>query len=49
MSMVFLAIVFILSLSTLGTSFAAAILAKDTELESGNLVSKDGGRASRIH
>jgi hypothetical protein len=43
MSLVFLAIVFILSLATLGTSFAAAILAKDTELENGNLVSKDGG------
>jgi hypothetical protein len=43
MSMVFLAIVFILSLATLGTSFAAAMLAKDTNVENGNLVAKDGG------
>jgi hypothetical protein len=43
MSLVFLAIVFFLSIATLGTSFAAAILAKDTKLENGNLVSKDGG------
>jgi hypothetical protein len=42
MALVFLAIVFILSLATLGTSFAAAMLAKDTKLENGNLVSKDG-------
>jgi hypothetical protein len=42
MSLVFLAIVFILSLATLGTSFAAAMLAKDTKLENGNLMSKDG-------
>jgi hypothetical protein len=43
MAMVFLAIVFILSLATLGTSFAAAMLAKDTNVENGNLVSKDSG------
>jgi hypothetical protein len=43
MSMVFLAIVFILSLATLGTSFAAATLAKDTNVENGTLVAKDGG------
>jgi hypothetical protein len=43
MAMVFLAIVFILSLATLGTSFAAAMLAKDTNVENGNLVAKDGG------
>jgi hypothetical protein len=42
MSMVFVAIVFILSLATLGTSFAAATLAKDTNVENGNLMAKDG-------
>jgi hypothetical protein len=42
-AMIFLAIVFILSLATLGTSFAAAMLAKDTDVEHGNLVAKDGG------
>jgi hypothetical protein len=43
MAMVFLAIIFILSLATLGSSFAAATLAKDTNVENGNLVAKDGG------
>jgi hypothetical protein len=42
MSMVFLVIIIILSLATLGTSFAAATLAKDTNVENGNLVAKDG-------
>jgi hypothetical protein len=43
MSQVFLAVIFILSLSTLGTSFAAATLAKDTNISNGHLVAKDGG------
>jgi hypothetical protein len=42
-AMIFLAIVFILSLATLGTSFAAAMLAKDTDVKNGNLVAKDSG------
>jgi hypothetical protein len=42
MSMVFLVIISILSLATLGTSFAAATLAKDTNVKNGNLVAKDG-------
>jgi hypothetical protein len=42
-AMVLVSTIFLLSLATLGTSFAAAILAKDTDVEDGNLVAKDGG------
>jgi hypothetical protein len=43
MSLVFLVAVFLLSLATLATSFAAATLAKDTNVVNGSLVAKDGG------
>jgi hypothetical protein len=43
MSLVFLVVVFLLSLGTLASSFAAATLAKDTNVSNGNLVAKDGG------
>ena len=43
LSIAFLVVVVFLSLATLGSSFAAAILAKDTDLENGNLVSKTDG------
>jgi hypothetical protein len=42
MSMVFVFIIFFLSLATLGTSFAAASLAKDTDVKNGILVVKGG-------
>jgi hypothetical protein len=42
MSLVFVAVIFFLSLSTLGTSFAAASLAKDTNVKNGILVVKGG-------
>jgi hypothetical protein len=41
MAMVFVFIIFFLSLATLGTSFAAATLAKDTNVKNGILVVKD--------
>jgi hypothetical protein len=41
LSMVFLAVMVFLSLATLATSFAAATLAKDTEVKNGVLVGKD--------
>jgi K+-sensing histidine kinase KdpD len=43
LSMVFLVVMVFLSLATLATSFAAATLAKDTVVENGVLVKKDGG------
>jgi hypothetical protein len=42
MSVVFVCIMFLLSLATLGTSFAAASLAKDTNVKNGILVVKGG-------
>jgi hypothetical protein len=42
MSLVFVFIIFFLSLATLGTSFAAASLAKDTDVKNGILVVKGG-------
>jgi hypothetical protein len=42
MSMVFVFIMFFLSLATLGTSFAAASLAKDTNIKNGIMVQKGG-------
>jgi hypothetical protein len=42
MALVFVVIMFFLSLATLATSFAAALLAKDTEISNGNLVGIDG-------
>jgi hypothetical protein len=42
MSIALVFVVFLLSLATLGTSFAAATLAKDTSVVNGNLVAKDG-------
>jgi hypothetical protein len=38
LSLVFVVIMFFLSLATLATSFAAATLAKDTKIVDGNLV-----------
>ena len=43
LSMVFLVVMVFLSLATLATSFAAATLAKDTDVKNGVLVVKDGG------
>jgi hypothetical protein len=43
LSMVFLVVIVCLSLATLGTSFAAATLAKDTDVKDGTLVKKNGG------
>jgi hypothetical protein len=43
LSFVFVFIIFMLSLATLGTSFAAALLAKDTDVKDGILVVKGGG------
>jgi hypothetical protein len=42
MAVVFVSIILLLSLATLGTSFAAALLAKDTDVKDGNLVVKGG-------
>jgi hypothetical protein len=42
MSFVFVAVIFMLALATLGTSFAAASLAKDTNVKNGILVVKGG-------
>jgi hypothetical protein len=42
MSLVFVFIIMLLSLATLGTSFAAALLAKDTDVKNGILVVKGG-------
>jgi hypothetical protein len=42
LSLVFVVIMFFLSLATLATSFAAATLAKDTKIKDGNLVGIDG-------
>jgi hypothetical protein len=43
LALVFVAVLFFLSLATLATSFVAATLAKDTNVVNGNLVVKDGG------
>ena len=43
LSLIFLVIMVFLSLATLGTSFAAAVLSKDTDVKNGVLVVKDGG------
>ena len=43
LSLVFLVIMVFLSLATLGSSFAAATLAKDTDVKNGSLVEKNGG------
>jgi hypothetical protein len=43
MSLVLLAVIVLLSVATLGTSFAAATLAKDTNVVNGNLVGKSDG------
>jgi hypothetical protein len=42
MSLFFLSLIVLLTLATLGTSFAAATLAKETNVVKGNLVAKDG-------
>jgi hypothetical protein len=42
MALVFVVIMFFLSLATLATSFAAALLVKDTKISNGNLVRIDG-------
>jgi hypothetical protein len=42
MVVIFVSIILLLSLATLGTSFAAALLAKDTDVKDGNLVVKGG-------
>jgi hypothetical protein len=42
MSLIFVSIILLLSLATLGTSFAAALLAKDTDVKNGTLVVKGG-------
>jgi hypothetical protein len=43
LSLVFLVVMVFLSLATLATSFAAATLAKDTDVKNGRLVQKNGG------